>query len=91
MSTSMLVQKMKVAAQEMNVEADINAKSITDATNEIDKVDILLLGPQIAYQKTELEKLAGGRIPVETIDMRDYGTMNGKKVLQFALDKMEEK
>lgn len=90
MSTSMLVQKMQNAAKEMGVGIEIQAKSITDATNDIDVVDILLLGPQIAYQKAELEKMAKGRIPVETIDMRDYGTMNGKKVLQFALDKMEE-
>lgn len=90
MSTSMLVQKMKAAAGEMGVEAEIEAKSVTEAANEVDKVDILLLGPQVGYQKGEMEKLANGRIPVEVINMRDYGTMNGKKVLQFALDTMGE-
>jgi len=89
MSTSMLVQKMKAAAKEMGVEAEIDAKSVTEAANEADKVDILLLGPQVGYQKAEMKKVSGGRIPVEVINMRDYGTMNGKKVLQFALDKME--
>lgn len=88
MSTSMLVQKMKAAASEMGVEVEIDAKSVTEAANEIDKVDILLLGPQVGYQKGEMESLAGGRIPVEVINMRDYGTMNGKKVLQFAMDTM---
>ena len=79
MSTSMLVQKMQAAAKEQGIEATIQAKSVTDAANEIDKADVLLLGPQVGYQKSEMEKLADGRIPVEVIDMRDYGTMNGKK------------
>ena len=85
MSTSMLVQKMQAAAKEQGIEATIQAKSVTDAANEIDKADVLLLGPQVGYQKSEMEKLADGRIPVEVIDMRDYGTMNGKKVLAHAL------
>ena len=44
----------------------------------------------VGYQKSEMEKLADGRIPVEVIDMRDYGTMNGKKVLAHALELIGE-
>lgn len=84
MSTSMLVQKMQAAAKEQGIEVAIQAKSVTDAANEIDKVDVLLLGPQVGYQKGEMETLAAGRIPVEVIDMRDYGTMNGKAVFEMA-------
>ena len=90
MSTSMLVQKMQAAAKEQGIEATIQAKSVTDAANEIDKADVLLLGPQVGYQKSEMEKLADGRIPVEVIDMIDYGTMNGKKVLAHALELIGE-
>ena len=32
------------------------------------KFDIVLLGPQVRFQKPVVEKLAGGRIPVEVID-----------------------
>ena len=116
MSTSMLVQKMQAAAKEQGIEATIQAKSVTDAANEIDKaagydakifalpfsdaprvledVDVILLGPQVRFQKSAIEKLAAGRkkgpIPVEVIDMRDYGTMNGKKVLAHALELIGE-
>ena len=90
MSTSMLVQKMQAAAKEQGIEVAIQAKSVTDAANEIDKVDVLLLGPQVGYQKGEMETLAAGRIPVEVIDMRDYGTMNGKAVLATALKLLGE-
>ena len=43
---------------------------------------------QRMIQKSAIEKLAAGRkkgpIPVEVIDMRDYGTMNGKAVFEMA-------
>ncbi len=66
MSTSMLVQKMQAAAKEQGIEATIQAKSVTDAANEIDKADVFCsVWPQVGYQKSEMEKLADGRIPEE--------------------------
>lgn len=90
MSTSMLVQKMRAAAKEMNVDADINALSLTEAMDRIDDVDVVLLGPQVKFQLASVKKAAEGRTPVDVIDMRDYGMMNGKKVLKFALDLIEK-
>lgn len=86
MSTSMLVGKMRSAAKELNVDAEINAVSVTELNDLIGEVDIVLLGPQVKFLRAAVEELAAGRIPVDVIDMRDYGTMNGKKVLQKALD-----
>ena len=70
MSTSMLVAKMKKAAQADGVEVSID-----------------LLGPQIRYELENVKKLAGS-VPVEAIDMRDYGMMNGEKVLKHAMEVM---
>ncbi|CNH60357.1 PTS system N%2CN'-diacetylchitobiose-specific transporter subunit IIB [Yersinia pekkanenii] len=44
-----------------------------------------MLGPQVRYQKAEVEDVVNGRIPVLVIDMKDYGSMNGKAVLETAL------
>ena len=52
MSTSMLVQKMQAAAKEQGIEATIQAKSVTDAANEIDKADVLLLGPTCRWKNS---------------------------------------
>ena len=49
-------------------------------------MDIVLLGPKVRFQKPQIEAMANGRIPVEVIDMRFYGTMNGKGVLESALE-----
>ena len=45
---------------------------------------MILIGPQIRYELPAVKEVAG-EIPVDAIDMRDYGMMNGPKVLQQAL------
>ena len=47
----------------------------------------MLLGPQIRYELNNVKKIAGS-VPVEAIDMRDYGMMNGEKVLAHAMEVM---
>ncbi|WP_208559238.1 PTS sugar transporter subunit IIB [Marinilactibacillus kalidii] len=88
MSTSMLVSKMEKAAKEDGVETDIFAVSANEADSYLASkpVDVLLLGPQVKFLKKQMEeKVADKGIPVEVIDMRDYGMMNGKSVLDRAL------
>lgn len=87
MSTSMLVAKMKKAAEEKSAEVEIEAKSLSEAKKEIAAVDIVLLGPQIRYELANVKNMAGS-VPVEAIDMKDYGMMNGKKVLEHAMEVM---
>ena len=85
MSTSLLVNKMNAAAKEMGVEVHIEALPVSECSTKIDEVDIVLLGPQVRFQKPVVEKLANGRIPVEVIDMRSYGIMDGKSILKRTL------
>ncbi|MGX7350991.1 PTS sugar transporter subunit IIB [Enterococcus canis] len=88
MSTSLLVTKMQKAAEQDGIDADIFAVSASDADNNLANkpVDVLLLGPQVRFMKGDFEKrLASKGIPLDVINMADYGMMNGEKVLQQAL------
>ncbi len=86
MSTSLLVSKMKEAAKEMGLDADIEAMAEAKMASEIDGIDAVLLGPQIRYKLNEAKKVCEPKqVPVDVIPMTDYGTMNGKNVLNFAL------
>ena len=85
MSTSLLVNKMVAAAREKGVEINIDALPVSECSSIIDTVDIVLLGPQVRFQKPQVDALVNGRIPVEVIDMRLYGTMNGKAILEGVL------
>ena len=89
MSTSLLVNKMKAAAKDRGLEIEINALPVSECSSVIDKVDIVLLGPQVRFQKPQVDALVNGRIPVEVIDMRSYGIMDGKSILKSSLEKIK--
>lgn len=89
MSTSLLVTKMQAAAKEKGIDADIFAVSAAEADRNLASkdVNVLLLGPQVRFMKTQFEKkLEGKNIPMDIINMQDYGMMNGPKVLDQALE-----
>ncbi|MGM0215397.1 PTS system IIB component [Enterococcus sp. AZ109] len=95
MSTSLLVTKMEKAAEARGMEADIFAVSASEADAKLNDpenpVDVLLLGPQVRFMKAQFdEKLAGKNIPLEVIDMKDYGMMNGESVLDTAITLMDQ-
>ncbi|MGY3725377.1 PTS system, cellobiose-specific IIB component [Granulicatella balaenopterae] len=88
MSTSLLVTKMLKSAEEGGIDAEIFAVSISEVNKVLEskKIDVLLFGPQLSYMKDDYSnKLSSKGIPVDTIDMKDYGLMKGEKVLDKAL------
>jgi len=94
MSTSLLVTKMKAAAEAQGLEADIFAISApeVEGTLKIKEVDVMLLGPQVKFMKKQFEPLCQDRnIPIDAINMQYYGMMNGEKVLEQALTLIENK
>ena len=91
MSTSFLVKKMKEAAKESGTEVNIWAVSDAELSNNWEQADIILLGPQVGYLKSNTEKVVGNSIPVSVIDFLAYGRVNGKAVLETALDLIKEK
>lgn len=58
MSTSMLVQKMKDAAQKKGVDVTIKAVPVAEFEENIATADIVLLGPQVKYEQAKLQALA---------------------------------
>ena len=81
MSTSMLVARMQKAAEKDG----IFATAASDADNKLaeEKPDVLMLGPQVRYLEGQFKKDLD--IPVDVINMQDYGLMNGEKVLKASL------
>ncbi|EPD3814497.1 PTS sugar transporter subunit IIB [Cronobacter dublinensis] len=91
MSTSMLVQRMKDAAQKKGVEVDIKAVPVAEFKDIIGTADIVLLGPQVKYEQPKFQEIAAplGKT-VAVIDMMDYGMMKGDVVLDKALKLLEQ-
>ena len=81
MSTSLLVTKMEQAAEKVGDEVEIFALPMSDGINRLSTVDCVLLGPQVRFNPG---------LPVDVIDMKDYGMMNGEKVYNYAKKLMDE-
>ncbi|MFD1064881.1 PTS sugar transporter subunit IIB [Oceanobacillus locisalsi] len=87
MSTSMLVKKMKEAAEAQHVEADIEAVAESQLKNHLEGLQVVLIGPQVRYLEGKIkENLEPQGVKVAVIDQMAYGMMQGDKVLQQAMD-----
>jgi PTS system cellobiose-specific IIB component len=89
MSTSMVVNKMKQAAAQKGIEAEIIAVAMEEFDATLSKFDCCLLGPQIKYKFDEFKKKADAADkPIAVINSMDYGMMRGDKILADALAMM---
>ena len=89
MSTSMMVKKMQAAAATLQYSCEIAAYPMAEAKEQGADADLILLGPQVRFSKDKVEKQCPG-VPVDAIDMRMYGRMDGKGALAFARKLMND-
>lgn len=93
MSTSMLVQKMQEVAEVEGKKFEIFAVAASEARDQLErrKIDALLLGPQVKYMKNQFDELGEKHsVPVDVINMQDYGMFNGSNVLESAEKLMKD-
>lgn len=83
-STSMLVKNMKAAALAAGHDDwEIAAYPQSEAKNKATDADAILLGPQIRFAKSKIQSACPG-VPIDAIDMRIYGRMDGKGAVAIA-------
>ncbi|SDK19999.1 PTS sugar transporter subunit IIB [Sediminibacillus albus] len=91
MSTSLLVSKMKEAAEAKGIDAEIWAVAQDKAPKEMERADVLLIGPQMRFMKKKFSKTAEEvGIPLDVIDPMAYGRVDGEAVLNKALELIGE-
>lgn len=78
MSTSLLTNSMKKNAEPGDV---IDALPVSELAANVDRYDVVLVGPQIRYKLAEVQKYGK---PTGVIDMKAYGTMDGKAAMKQA-------
>lgn len=91
MSTSLLVSKMKEVAKEQGIEVSIWAVGQEKVPTELEKADVLLIGPQMRFMKKKFEKVASEKgVILDVIDPIAYGRVDGKAVLNKAIELIGE-
>ena len=84
-STSLLMNIMKSYAESIGFEMEIGAYGVHEAAEAGKGADIILLGPQVRFNLEEVKKVCPG-IQVEAMNMMDYGTMNGEKIVKHVIE-----
>ena len=82
MSSSILIEKMKNAANAKGEEIEISATSISGISQEKGLWDVCLAGPQISYAVDRIKNTL--EIPAISIDPRVYALADGEKALELA-------
>ena len=87
-SSGFMAANMRKAAQEMNLEMSVKARSESEIENYIDEIDALMVGPHLAYILDEVDEYVGDS-DVKVILMKAdyYSTLDGKKAIEDLLSK----
>lgn len=89
MSTSILMKKVEAYAKEHGIEPfEIKATSTAEAPSLAANYDVILIGPQVGYQKDEVEKAC--KKPTAVIPTEIYGSANSKAVIELAQKLIDE-
>ncbi|WP_088810685.1 MULTISPECIES: PTS sugar transporter subunit IIB [Listeria] len=89
-STGVMVTKMKEIAagseKLKNTDIRIEAHPAGELREYIEDFDVVMVGPQIKHQFKMLKEIAdaAGK-PIQVIDTKDYGTVNGANILKDAI------
>ena len=91
MSTRLLIPRMREEISSRELDLEMAALSLSEALDAAPDADVVLLGPQIAYARTELERAVHGKVPIGVISMADFGHLNVAHILDQALDLLDGK
>lgn len=86
LSTNLLVKKMEQSAKEKELLIKVASYPESMMKKYIKDADVVLVGPQVRHALLEIKEVCDEHhIPVETISPKDYGAMDGEKILIQAL------
>lgn len=87
LSTSILMKKVEEYAKKNGIDLTIKAVGMGEYQNVCEGYDVLLLGPQVSYQKESIA--AGSGKPTGVIPPQDYGMGNAANVIKLAQSLIE--
>lgn len=90
MSTSLIVERMIQECEKQGKAYQIWTVDQSLIEQEIGKFDVLLLGPQVRHALKRVQRLVKGSAPVAVIRNQDYGGFDGKAVLAYAEELVEQ-
>jgi len=90
-SSGFMAANMRKAASKQGLDIDIKARSESEIENYIDEINVLMVGPHLAYILDEVEEYTHGE-DVKVILMKPdyYSVLNGEMAIAHLLEEMEK-
>ena len=90
-STGMCVVKMTEAAERLNIVCDIAAYSTYKLDNIVDKMDCILIGPQLGFKLDSYKKkYPDHSTKITVVNSMDFAAMDGEKILKDTISLIEQ-
>ena len=89
-STSFLASNMRKAAQKRKLDAEIAAYSFVQLSDHIAGTDLVMIAPQAMFGEKEVRAVCEpAHVKYVAMDSLAYRMLNGEKLLNDALDKIQ--
>ncbi|BET95706.1 PTS sugar transporter subunit IIB [Xenorhabdus taiwanensis] len=89
-SSGMLATRTRNAAKDKTISVTVEARSESEVAEYFSVIDILFLGPHYASQQKEFQKNADRyHIPVMVVPQEIYGRLDGKALLDLAINTLK--
>ena len=85
-SSGFMATSIRKAAKERNIDLTIMARGESEIENYVDEIDVLMVGPHLAYILDDIEEYIGNRnIKVILMKPEYYSTLDGSAALEHLL------
>lgn len=85
-SSRNFAQKIAEEAKEMGIEAEVYSCTVGTLNEELDNIDVLLVGPQIRFKLPEINDVVNNKFPVIEIDTLDFNILKCRKIVESAIE-----
>lgn len=82
-SNTVLLNHVKEEADKKGNVCEVKSSTVANVTNNISGADVVLLAPQVAFERDAISKLTTA--PVEVISTEAYANLDGLAVTEYAL------
>lgn len=90
MSSSMVENFLQKEAKNRNLDYTIRANDISKSAKVVSEGDIIVLGPQIGHMLKKMQANFPGN-PIILLTMQEFGSMDGKVILDRILGDLDAK
>ncbi len=91
LSSGFMAKNIRQAAKAKGIDMKVSARSESEVVDYIEDIDMLLVGPHMSHLMNDLKEEADPYdVPVQLIDEKAYGELDGEAVLKTILETLKK-